>query len=500
MNDVSLNDYQNGFLGGQQEGTLELLKAMQAGQVTGRDTTDQSLTQEPLKVESLETTLKLLDFRLKDIRLLNSLPKLTAYNTVEEFLQLDSYGADRGGFYNEGELSDVEDSTYIRRSELIKYIQVTGEVTMQAQMVRSYVDAMRQETENKVMWVKRRANAALTKGNASIIPQEFNSIYKQHASIGSGDGFLYGDIDEYYTSPVVVDLRGDSLKQEDVENAAVTVDDNYGNVSDLFAPPSVISALSQDYFERQRIMLNAAQAGSFNGTIGTVAKAISTTMGDIALQPDKFMKQDFTNGRLSTDGATSSKAPSVPVADGASPVASAGADSSSAYVSGDAGNVFYAVSALNRYGESALTVLDDDAVAITAGQSINLKFTAAASGQTTNGFRIYRTEVTAAGSPTGLKFYPLFSVSKSELTAGYDGGAAGIVRDRGRHLPNTEQAFVTEMATDVLSLKQLAPISKLDLAVLSMSRRFICFNFITPQIYAPKKVLRFVNVGKTLTS
>ena len=111
---TNLADYSDGFLGNQSEGTAELLKAMQAGQITGRDTANQSLTQEPLKVESLETTLKLLDTRMKDIKLLNKMPKLTAYNTVEEFLQLESYGSDRGGFYNEGELSDVEDSVYKR--------------------------------------------------------------------------------------------------------------------------------------------------------------------------------------------------------------------------------------------------------------------------------------------------------------------------------------------------------------------------------------------------
>src|ERR1035437_6256219 len=154
----NLNDFQEGFLGGEQEGAMELLKAMQAGQITGRDTANQTLTMEPLKAESLETTLKVLEFRQKDIKLLNRMPKLTAYNTVEEFLQLQSYGIERGGFYNEGELSDTEDSQYVRRAAKVKYIQITGEVTMQAQMVRSYVDAMRQEVENKTMWVQRRIN------------------------------------------------------------------------------------------------------------------------------------------------------------------------------------------------------------------------------------------------------------------------------------------------------------------------------------------------------
>ena len=254
---ITLDDYNNGFLGDEKEGAAELLKAMQAGQITGRDTTDQALTLEPMKAESLDKTIKFLEFRTKDIRLLNALPKIIAYNTVEEFLQLKSYGTDRGGFYNEGELSDVEDSTYVRRAELIKYIQVTGEVTMQAQMVRSnFVDIYRKEIENKTMWIMRRANSALTKGDATVIPQEFNSFYKQHANIGTGgDDFLYASLEEYFTGGSVKDMRGASLKQVDVESEAVNVDINYGSPDNIYGPSTVISALMQDFYGSQRIVM-----------------------------------------------------------------------------------------------------------------------------------------------------------------------------------------------------------------------------------------------------
>lgn len=496
---MNLEQLQEGFLGGEAEGYAELLKAMQAGQITGRDTTNLSLTQEPLKVESLEKTLKLLEFRQKDIRLLNAMPKMTAYNTVEEFLQLSSYGNDRGGFYNEGELSDVEDSTYVRRSELIKYLQVTGEVTLQAQMVRSYVDAMSQEVKNKVMWITRKANKAMTSGNSSLVPQEWNGIYAQHQSVGVSDGALFQTLEDYFSSEIVYDLRGASLKQEDVEKAAVIVDANFGDVSHLFAPPSVTSALSQDFFGDQRIMMNANSAGGYNGTIGTVAKAIATSMGDVSLEPDKFMKHEFNTGRLLSDSPTSNKAPSAPTA-GATPNVTA--DSLAKFTAGEAGTVYYAVSAINRSGESALTVLPNATTAVTlaAGSAVDIAFTATPSSYAATGFTIYRTKVTAAANAAGQLFYPIFSVSNAEKAAGYDGGAAGLVRDRGRFVPDTEQAFVTSMSDDVLSFKQLAPISKLDLAILAPSNRFITFMFATPQVYAPKKIVRFINCGKVLTS
>ena len=486
---ITLDDYniQPGFSGSQQEGAAELLKAMQAGQITGRDTTGQLLTQEPLKAESLEQTLKLIEFRLQDIKLWNAIPKLTAYNTVEEFLQLASYGAQRGGFYDEGELSDVEDSAYIRKSEKVKYMQVTGEVTMQAQMVRSFVDAMRKETENKMMWVLRLANRSLTHADSEIIPQEFNSFYKQHASIGSGADFLYQTFEQYYNSNVVIDLRGKSLKQSDVENANVRIDSNYGTGDQLFAPTTVLSALSQDYYERQRIMLNAGSA--YEGKVGVIPKVISTTLGDVAMMSDKFMAADPE--KTLANPATSTKAPSAP----ATVAVGLTADSLVKYSGAELGNVFYAVSSINRYGESALTAYAT-AVTLAAGQRPDITITAGSSAIPASGYVIYRTLVTTASTPSGLTFFPIFKVSVANVTAGYNGAGPGGIGDRGYFLPNTEQCFLAEMNEDVMSFKQLAPISKLDLAVLSMSRRFITFMFGTPQLYTPKKFVRFINVAK----
>jgi hypothetical protein len=488
---VSLSDYQfeEGFAG--ERDANELIKAMQAGSITGRDTTNLSLTQEPLKAESLETALKLLTFRNQDIRLWNEIPKMPAYNTVEEFLQLDSYGADRGGFYNEGELSDVEDSTYIRRAELVKYIQVTGEVTYQAQIVKSYVPAMQKEIQNKMMWVLRKANSALTKGNSSVVPQEWNSLYTQHASIGAGAGQSYPTLESYYTGSAVIDLRGRSMTQEDVEDGSIRVDDAFGTATHLFGPPSVLSDLAKDYFLRQRILLNAGGGQSFNG--GAIPKVISTTIGDIVLGHDKFMKRP--GARLLGDAAQSLKAPAPVISVSA---ALSGADAQSKFVASDAGTVYYAVAAKNRSGESTLTQIGGAAVTLTAGQSVNLSFTPGAGANAATGFTVYRTKVTASADPLadGVEFFPLFEISAAERTNGYDGGAAGVVRDRNRILPDTEQAFITQMDDEVLSFKQLAPLSKLDLAVLSMSRRFIVFLFGTPNLYANKKFVRFINVGK----
>lgn len=336
----------------------------------------------------------------------------------------------------------------------------------------------------------RLANKSLTHADADVVPQQFNSIYKQHASIGSAQDFLYSTFEDYYKADVVIDLRGKSLKQGDLEDGAVRVDSNYGNVSHLCAPTTVISAFAKDYYETQRIMMGG---NGFNGAVNTVPKVISTTLGDVQLVADKFMKAE--GAKKATTPSTSTKAPAAPTISAVALVS----DATAKFTAAEAGNVFYAVSAVNRYGESNLTVFAT-AVSLTAGQAVNITLAPGVSAIAASGYTVYRTKVTTAGTPGALEFFPIFSLSEAARAQGYDGGASGIVRDRGYFLPDTEQAFMTEISDQVLSFKQLAPISKLDLAVQSMSRRFIAFLFGTPQVYAPKKIVRYINVGKTYTA
>lgn len=487
---ISLADYQDVDFVGREEGVADLQKAMVAGQITGRDTTGLPLTQEPLKVESLEKTLKLLDYKPSEIKLWGAVPKITAFNTVEEFIQLQSYGSD-ANFYDEGELSDVSDSVYVRRAEKIKYLQQTGEVTLQSQMVKAYQDVWSSEVKNKMMNVMRSADKYLTSADSDVIPQQFNSFYKQHASIGPTVDFLYPNFEAYYNSGVVVDLRGKSIKQIDIETGALAVDNNHGSADTLFAPTNVISTISQDYFETQRIM-NGGGINKAVTSLGVTIQQISTTTGDIKLMGDKFMKAD--PAKKTSDAATpGGKAPAAPATVTAALVASGLAK----YQTAEQGNVFFAVSAINRYGESALTPISA-ALAITVGDGVDITITPGTGNNAVQGYTIYRSLVSTASSSTGLNFFPIFKVSEVDRVNGKNGGAAGVIRDLGYFLPNTEQAFITQMDDEVVSVKQLAPMSKLDLAVISMSRRFIVFSFLTPNLYSPLKFIRYINVGKTL--
>ena len=67
-----------------------------------------------------------------------------------------------------------------------------------------------------------------------------------------------------------------------------------------------------------------------------------------------------------------------------------------------------------------------------------------------------------------------------------------------RYLPDTDQSILFQFDNEVIEFSQLAPLMKMDLAVLSPAFRFMILLYGTPLLYAPKKMVRFINIGKTI--
>jgi len=75
-----------------------------------------------LRVESLESTLKLLTYSATNLKFWNLINKQDAYSTVEEYNRLLEYGDDGGGFTQSGQLPEEEDSTYERADQKVKFL------------------------------------------------------------------------------------------------------------------------------------------------------------------------------------------------------------------------------------------------------------------------------------------------------------------------------------------------------------------------------------------
>ena len=491
---LNLADYANAAANGNGQGAVfggsnmeelnQLNKALEAGSISGRETTDLSTASgAPLKVESLDKTLKHLTFKENDIALWKTVPKKSAYNTVEEYNQLASYGTNRGGFYNEGELPNEEDSLYVRRAQLVKFMGVVKSVTHPMTLVNNMVgNIVEREIKNGTMWILRKLNQSLYFGDETLTPQEFNGFFAQHQR---NDNWL--NLDSYMDSEVVVDLRGQALNEDAIETASNGIVENFGLGNQLFAPPKVMSDFVKGFYGNKFIQPNSDMTAA--GIMGQRVQSFDSQFGRIGLNWDIFAKKLPTIS--STTGASSPNAPNAVVSNAIAAVAT---DASSRWNASDAGNYIYAVTAVNRNGESGAVQIGGSAVAAVAGGAVELDFTDGGGSEVATAYRVYRSQ---AGAPSfaASRLFPLYDISVAEKTAGYDGGSAGIVRDRNRWMPNTDQAVLFQMDNEVVEFAQLAPLMKMDLAVLSPAYRFMILMYGTPFLYAPKKMVRFINIG-----
>lgn len=487
---ISLQNYEDlgqGFGGASQSEVAELYKSLTAGTTTGRETDGLlDASGAPLKVESLEGTLKSLTLSEQDIRFWQRIPKMEAYNTVEEYLRFISPGADRGGFVTETELPEEEDSVYQRASVLIKFLGVTKSVSLAMQMVNTGAgigNIIQRETRNGSLWILRKANKSLAFGNSAMNTYEWDGFYELQKG-------AFSSLGEWQDSTAVVDLRGKRIAETNVEDAVLAIHQNFGFASLLIAPPVVTSNIAKNFYQLKLFSPNTSQIT--NATVGQKVSQIQTQHGSIDLDSDIFLARN--PGRLTTAGATSPKAPASPTAISQTAVA----DAASTKFTDGAGDYYYGVAARNRYGESAVVAISGTAITVGATQSVDLRFTDGGGAYPATGYVIYRSKKDdTAGAVTATTLYPIFEVSVAQLAAGFDGGAAARVRDRNRFLPDTETAIVVQNDEQVWSFKQLAPLMKLDLALLSQARRFMVLLYGAPALYAPRKMVQFINVGTT---
>lgn len=467
----------------------QLIKAITAGDTPGGQVS--GLNSGPsLKLESLEATIKTLSYQMKMFTLYNQIGKKKAYSTAEEYQQLDNFGSESAYFISEGELPESQDSQYKREVAQIKYMGTTRQVTDVMMRVNSQVpNLILQEEKNGMLYLAKGCNHFLYHGNANSSPKQFNGMYRNHR-LGLGGTNL-----DYSNSNFVVDLRGYTMREDDVNNAvSAVVNEGYGMVTDIYGPPVVFDGFVKSKYDIRRTNEQEIQRGIYGNKVTT----FTTQFGDVAVQNDIFARKSiarYTTG--DTAGKRHAKAPEAITPDVTTPL-DAVTDTSNQFGTDFDGNYFYAVAAINEYGEGALTPMNASSVllAVASTESVDLKFAITNGSYPATGFRIYRSEISPATAIGVTPLYPIFDISTTELGAGYDGASGGAARDRNYEIPNTESAFVVENNPDqVFALKELSPMMKMDLALTSPTYRFMILYYITNILYAPKKVGIIKNIG-----
>lgn len=420
-----------------------------------------------LRPQSLEGTLKIVTAGANQIKFWNSIGKKQAFNTVEEFNVLDSYGGNSSPFFVEGGLPNEEDSNYIRQSQMVKFLGTTRVITRPAATVTSTVgDIIARETTNGTLWLLQQIERMLYFADSAIDPLAFDGVIAQVRNFVAG---------KPYESQHVIDMRGAVLDENTLEDAATIIADNYGSGNlQLHLTNQVhkdFSKLVTGNGGRQRIEGMSGQ----QVTLGQPVRGYAANTADIDFMNNIFLKPDSLPKLVSQRGA-----PAIPTA-GATPVV-ASADATSKL---DAGTYHYFVASKNSAGESAPLYVGGAGVAATAGQKMTITINSVVSDPAAKSYRVYR----------GLSSDPQKSQFAFEIKA-VAGGTQAIV-DRNFDIPGTDTAILIDNDSEnVLTFKQLAPLTKLPLARISDAERFMVLLYGMVQVYNPRRIVVFKNVGK----
>lgn len=479
----------------------DILKAMEAGLQTGMQYNNQINNGGGLKVESLDSTLKILGNRLNQLVYLMEMPKHKIDNTVHQYNQLYKYGEEVGIFNTEGETPEETDSQYRRKSIITKFMGVTGQVTHPAMLARlaGGMNMYTKEVENKTILLQTILDARLVDADSTCVPEQFDGVFRQHMlGVNEMDGGTVEGktseqlLDNYFNSPAVIDAQNQVLNDNLIQDAANVVVNVYnGYIDRIISNPIVFNNYVKLFHESKRVIVGLA-ASVTGATMGQSVNDITTQFGKINIKNDRFFdeRKPITVGKQ----ATSPKAPVIPVV---RTVIKVNNNDTKTNFGRHAGTYGYLVTAKNRYGESApLNITSGVAQTVAATDSVEFGFTAGVGGAyAATCFVIYRTKKDAALNNT-TEYYPIFEVPASQMASGWDDAAANCVRDRNRIIAGTKSALIYYNDNQINEYLQFADTMKMDFAVTAPSRRFAILNYGTPVLYQPAKIVRIVNIGE----
>lgn len=428
-----------------------------------------------LRVESLDSTLKVVSFMEKNIVFYNDIPKTKAYNTVEEYNMLSKYGGRGGFFIEEGGLPRTEDSKYQRKAAFVKFMGTTREISHPMLLVRpAHGNVVALETKNGAKWMLQRMEESLFKGNSAIVSQSFDGIHQQLLA-GYSDPDTAGDGRPSVSNEHIFDLRGQTLSEAVFEEAARVLMDNYMYPTHCYLNNTNHADFNKVFFSKGRYQIPMGT----DATVGFVVDKVKTSGGIVQLRPDVFLRVNETAPSLADNAAC----PTAPT----SVVVSVGAKSTSrGFQAGEYGVYSYAVTALSKSGESAVTAGSASAtVAATSADEVTLTITrgAVSGNDATTGYRVYRTR---QGDPAGVKYL------MKEVAAS---GTTTVILDGNADLPGHGVAYIGQLDESVLALRELSPMLKFPLATVASSIRWMQLYYNTPIVFRPRGWIIIKNIG-----
>jgi hypothetical protein len=441
MNPVALADqYPQNFVGHGDFGNVDVLENLQKALTAGSGVDAGAFTGgRALIPESLENTLVNVLWSQDEARLFQRVKKQPIPSPVHQWDKRTAVGNSDGAWVAEGGTSFEKDQTIARIYETAKYLQTLRKATLQATLSNMIENAMTIEQNAGALWVIREVENALFYGDDDMITEQPKGIIQQ-INKAADNLSTYGS----YVSDNIVDVRGaaaDSSEFEKKMNEGTRIiRDSYGKGSLLLISTMVMQDIQN--LLRDRIRFNAGQSV---GT--TVFNRYPTPFGELELLDDIFIQEGAVPGTPSVLAGV----PSTPTENSAPTDTALAGSEISFFTAADAvGTYDYAITAINKFGESAPVAMTQLA-SVTVNQKVVM--IVAEGGTAPVAYRLYRSK---QGAGTGdLRYVKTFKRT----------GANTTVADFNAELPGTSHAFILTMdqVYDAIEWFQFLPLMKFDL-------------------------------------
>ena len=459
------------------ESIQALTKALEAG---GYNVAPGNLLQgAALQVEDLSPVMELVTFDDSHLKLAKMVKVESCKSTLAQFDRQLSYGIFGGSAQLEGNIGQDETSEYVRITVPMCFYSHTRRVSLAATMVDT-VDGKKADERAAADAAKKLAadiefdmfrgradfsNAGVFDGNPLALPIMANMFgldvqVRQSDAQRNAHDLMLG---EYGSDDSVVLYAGGNMTQDNVEDATTRSAMNLGNADKLVIDPKVLSAYNKLTYGKERIVL----AGSATDATGSELRKQWVSTGTCAIESSRFL-----SGKTRPQAARS-RGPLAPVS--STCVSATISGIVTPFVAGD--KYFYYATSANEVGESvgcAASAITGGAGVIATGDRLRVTITHPASG-TVRYFNVYRS--VAGGSAASAKFIGRVVLRAGQSTTLFD--------DLGNKSPGFVTGFLLQ--GDTMMAKELAPYSRLKLAVTDLSSPEAHFRFLTLAVTQPRK-------------
>jgi hypothetical protein len=438
-----------------------------------------------LQTESLDSTLKSITFDMKNLQFWPAVSVDKAFNLFEQYNRLISVGSEASPYIGEGGAGQEEDSTYVRDGQKIVFFGKKRKVSHQMMLVRTSVGdivaeqakegtmSLLKDVEREMYWGHAHFMSPVTglqSGSDADLPVNsiaMNGLLKQLRKGDSDVLFRSGDFEGYgELQSIESDLDGQVITQDDIEQRAVVALENFGQPNQLHAEPLVISAFVRQFYPQFR-----SAPGLANQTVGYDVSKITTTAGTVDLKPNLFLRpRTLVREKPASVGAPA--APTISAVVSAPVTGTTGLHPAAVQ--------YWKVTQVSDFGESAPSGASAG-VAITGGECAAITITGLSAAA--KYVKVYR-----GASPATVKFVGNFATNGTT--------AALTIYEAAVKKPGLGECFLLDMNAQTMKVKQLAPLSKLNLAVVATSIEFMLLLYIALFVYAPRFNAFFSNVGK----